>query len=333
MKPAAAVSREEIDSLLGGIAGTPAAAAAARTEPAAADVRGCNLAEQERHVAPDMPGLEAIHERMATQLQDALLGFARRASRVTAQPVAVRRYGEYVDDLAAPTSLSIVDLAPLRGRGLVVCEPSLVCGLVDVLFGGSGRFPAGLEGRSFSATEQRIVERLVGLVGGAYADAWAGVQPLQLTWERGETEPRRVRLVRPNDIVLVVRFIVQCGDIGGAIELCLPYAALDPIRQALYTAAAAASDPQEARWSARLTQELQSAEVDLVAELAQASATVQQLLALKVGDFMEIEISPSIRAFVDGVPVFDCHYGTCNGRSAIRIDQPVAGSAPAESPA
>ena len=81
-----------------------------------------------------------------------------------------------------------------------------------------------------------------------------------------------------------------------------------------------ASEPDR-RWVNLLKQQIQSAEVELVAELAQAPATVEQLLAFKPGDFIELDLQPLIQAKVDGVPVFDCHYGTSNGKYALKIDQ------------
>ena len=60
-----------------------------------------------------------------------------------------------------------------------------------------------------------------------------------------------------------------------------------------------------------------------MAELASAPATVEQLLAFKPGDFIELDLDPAIQAKVDGVPVFDCHYGTSNGQYALKIDHTV----------
>jgi flagellar motor switch protein FliM len=74
------------------------------------------------------------------------------------------------------------------------------------------------------------------------------------------------------------------------------------------------------RWVTLLTREIQAAEVTLVAELAQADATVEQLLAMRVGDFIELDREPRIQAKVDGVPVFECQYGTHNAKYAIRIE-------------
>ena len=48
---------------------------------------------------------------------------------------------------------------------------------------------------------------------------------------------------------------------------------------------------------------------------------MEQLLSFKPGDFIELDLDPVIQAKVDGVPVFDCHYGTSNKHYAIKIDQ------------
>ena len=82
----------------------------------------------------------------------------------------------------------------------------------------------------------------------------------------------------------------------------------------------------ECRWLNLLKQQIQSAEVELVAELATAPATVEQLLSFKPGDFIELELNPVIQAKVDGVPVFDCHYGTSKGKYSIKIDKLLTGS-------
>ncbi len=63
-----------------------------------------------------------------------------------------------------------------------------------------------------------------------------------------------------------------------------------------------------------------------MAELGTAPATVEQLLSFKPGDFIELDLEPSIQAKVDGVPVFDCHYGTSNGKYAIKIEQMLSSS-------
>jgi flagellar motor switch protein FliM len=74
------------------------------------------------------------------------------------------------------------------------------------------------------------------------------------------------------------------------------------------------------RWVNLLTQQIKSAEIELTAELGHAQATVGELMALKPGDFIELNLNETIVAKSDGVPVYDCRYGVSNGRYAIRIE-------------
>jgi flagellar motor switch protein FliM len=107
--------------------------------------------------------------------------------------------------------------------------------------------------------------------------------------------------------------------------LCIPYATLEPIRDVLYSSVQGDAGESDRRWVHLLKQEIQSAEVTLVTELAKADTTVEQLLALKAGDFIELDLDPVVQAKVDGVPVFACHYGTSSGKYAIKIERLLTG--------
>ena len=63
-----------------------------------------------------------------------------------------------------------------------------------------------------------------------------------------------------------------------------------------------------------------------MAELARTDATVEQLLAMQVGDFLELERGPTIQAKVEGVPLFECQYGTHKGKYALRIERKLRGA-------
>jgi flagellar motor switch protein FliM len=126
--------------------------------------------------------------------------------------------------------------------------------------------------------------------------------------------------------VISTSFQLEIGEITGAIHFCIPYATLEPIRDVLYSSTQGDSIEVDRRWVNVLTREIQAAEVTLVAELARANATVEQLLAMKPGDFIELERESRIQATVDGVPVFECQYGTHNAKYAIRIDKSLRGN-------
>ena len=198
--------------------------------------------------------------------------------------------------------------------------------MIDALFGGAGKYPTRIEGRDFSATEQRIIRRLVDVVMADYKRAWDGIYPLELEYVRSEMQPQFANIAQPSEIVVSTSFTLEIGEASGTIHFCIPYATLEPIRDVLYSTMHGASNAPDQRWVNLMTQQIQAAEVELVAELAQAPATVEQLLALKAGDFIELDLHQAIQAKVAGVPVLDCHYGTSNGKYALKVDQLLAGS-------
>ena len=127
-------------------------------------------------------------------------------------------------------------------------------------------------------------------------------------------------------LVVATNFTLEIGETTGSVHFCIPYSTLEPIRDVLYNTVQGDGAEPDRRWVKLLKQQILSAEVDLVAELAHAGATVEQLLSFKPGDFIELDLDPMIHAKVDGVPVFDCHYGTSNNRYSIKIDKLITGN-------
>ncbi|NMM15493.1 MAG: flagellar motor switch protein FliM [Rhodoferax sp.] len=318
------LSQEEVDALLEGVTGESQKLVEEVHEQG--EVRSYNISSQERIVRGRMPTMEIVNERFARNLRVGLFNFIRRSPEISVGPVTVQRYSAFLRELAVPTNFNIVAIRPLRGSGLVICEPALVFGVIDTLYGGIGKFQARIEGRDFSATEQRVINRLVDVITEEYKKAWKGIYPLELEYQRSEMQPQFANIATPSEIVISTSFQLEIGEITGAIHFCMPYATLEPIRDVLYSSTQGDSIEVDRRWVNVLTQEIQAAEITLVAELARADATIEQLLAMKVGDFIELDRQPRIEVTVDGVPVFECQYGTHNAKYAIRIDKSLRGN-------
>lgn len=315
------LSQDEVDALLQGITGE-----SQKLEAEAAPsggIRDYDIASQERIVRGRMPTMEIVGERFARNIRIGLFNLIRRSPEVAIGGIKVQKFSAFLREVVVPTNFNIVSLKPLRGAGLIVCEPSLVFAVIDALFGGAGKFHTRIEGRDFSPTELRVILRLLEVVIAEYRKAWAGIYPLDFEYQRSEMQPQFANIATPNEIVVTSSFTLEIGDTAGSLHFCLPYAALEPIRDVLYSAVQGDASEPDRRWVTLLKHQIQAAEVELVAELAHAPATVEQLLALKPGDFIELDLEPLIEAKVDGVPVFACHYGTSNGKYAVRIDQPL----------
>ena len=318
------LSQDEVDALLQGITGESQKLEEEEAPPSG--IRSLDLASQERIVRGRMPTLEVINERFARNIRLGLFKLIRRSPEVSIGGIKVQKFSAFLREIVVPTNFNIVSVKPLRGSGLIVCEPSLVFAVIDALFGGIGKYPTRIEGRDFSATELRVIMRLVQTITDEYKKAWQGVYPVELEYQRSEMQPQFANIAMPNEIVIATSFALEIGETSGTVHFCIPYSTLEPIRDVLYgTIQGDAAEP-DTRWVNMLKTQIQSAEVDLVAELAHTRATVEQLLSFKPGDFVELDLETMIQAKVDGVPVFDCHYGTSNNRYSIKIDKLIASS-------
>ena len=313
------LSQDEVDALLQGITGE--SQKLEQEDTPTEGVRDYNLASQERIVRGRMPTMEIINERFARNIRVGLFNLIRKSPEVSVEPIKVQKYSAFLREIVVPTNFNIMAVRPLRGSGLVVCDPTLVFAVIDSLFGGAGKFHTRIEGRDFSPTEQRVILRLVEVISAEYARAWKGIYPVELDFQRSEMQPQFATIATPSEIVVCTSFTLEIGDTSGTVHFCIPYATLEPIRDILYSSIQGDSTEPDRRWVKLLSQQIQSANVNLVADLAHAPATVEQLLALKAGDFIELDLNPLVEAKIDGVPIMECYYGTSNGKYALRVEQ------------
>jgi len=317
------LSQDEVDALLKGATGE---SDEAPQEEEKGGVRTYNIATQERIVRGRMPTYEIINERFARLLRIGLFNFMRRTVDISVGPVKVIKFSEFVRNLVVPTNLNMVHMKPLRGTALLVFDPNLIFLIVDNLFGGDGRYHTRVEGRDFTQTEQRIIQRLLNVVFEDYEKAWKSVYPVKFEYIRSEVNPQFATIATPNEVVVTVTFDIDLGNQGGELHVCIPYAMIEPIRDTLYSALQGDHLEVDKRWITLLSQQVQGAEVELVANIGHTRVTFDQILSMQTGDIIPLEIPQTVTAHVDGVPVMDCRYGTMNGRYALRVNAMISSS-------
>lgn len=312
------LSQEEVDALLKGVTGDQDEALA----PAdTSGVRPYNLATQERIVRGRMPTLEIINERFARLFRISLFNFLHRAAEVSIGPVRVSKYSEFIRNLVVPTNLNLVHMKPLRGTVLMVFDPSLVFLLVDNMFGGDGRFHTRVEGREFTQTEHRIIQRILNIVFETYAKSWEPAYPIQFEYIRSEMNTQFANIATPNEVVVTTTFTIELGPVSGEMHFCTPYSTIEPIRDILTSSLQGETLEMDKRWIRLLKQQIKTAEVELVANLGTAKLTFGDIMGMKVGDIIPITVPDPISATVDSVPVLECTYGQSNGQYALRIQK------------
>lgn len=315
------LSQEEVDDLLKGVAGD---ADEAKQEPVDDDVQPYNIGTQERIVRGRMPTLELLNERFARLLRIGLFNFVRRSAEISVGPVRTLKYSEFIRNLAVPTNLNLVQIKPLRGTALFIIDPNLVFLMVDNLFGGNGQFHTRAEGREFTPTEQRIIQRLLAIIFEDLEKSWAPVHAVKFEYLRSETKPKFANITTPNEIVVVTTFNIEFGAAGGEFHICMPYAQIEPIRDILCSSMQGDHMEADKRWVQTLSKQVQAAEVELVVNLGQARLTFEQLLAMQTGDVIALDIQQPMIAEIDCVPVLECKCGIFNGQYALKVERLLA---------
>ena len=312
------LSQDEIDALMKGVDGDQDEPQKSKEDGGA---RPYNLATQERIVRGRMATLEIINERFARLLRIELFNFLRRTVEVSVGPVRIIKYTDFIRNLVVPTNLNLVHANPLRGTGMIVLDPTLVFLVVDNMFGGDGRFHTRVEGRDFTQTEQRIIQRILNIVFDTYQKSWEPVHPLQFEYIRSEMNTQFANIATPNEVVVAITFNIEMGTASGEMHFCFPYSMLEPIKDLLTSPLQGEILGADKRWIKLMTQQVQAAEVEVVANLASTRMAVADLIKLKTGDVIPITIDEVIEGRVDGVPVMECRYGVFNGQYALKVEK------------
>lgn len=317
------LSQEEVDALLKGVTGDQDDSQA---QEDTSGVRPYNLATQERIVRGRMPTLEIINERFARLLRIGLFNFLRRSAEVSVGTVRVSKYSEFIRNLVVPTNLNLTHMKPLRGTSLFVLDPGLVFLLVDNLFGGDGRFHTRVEGRDFTQTEQRIIQRILEIIFETYSKSWEPVFPVEFEYIRSEMNTQFANIATPNEVVISTTFTIELGPVSGEMHICMPYSMIEPIRDILTSSLQGETLEIDKRWVRLMTQQIQIAEVEIVADIGTTNITLGDILNMKEGDVIPLSIPEIITAKVDGTPVMECKYGVFNGQYALRVEKLLSSS-------
>lgn len=313
------LSQEEIDALLNGVDSGDVDTDDA-LEAGVAEVRAYDLTSQDRIVRGRLPTLELLGEKFARQLRADMQNLLRYSVEVGAGGVQILNYGEYASTLYIPTSITVTKISPLAGNGLVVIDAKLVSRMVDQYFGGDGK-NINAEGRDFSPTEQRVVDRILELTYRDMAGAWSDVLPISMETVSREINPALVNVFAADEALLVNTYHVELESGGGEIHVAIPYAAIEPYKAILDAAGRSDADQEKTNWSPALQARLLDTEVPLRCAVAQADLKLRQLLRLQVGDVIDVDM-PELHLVQAGrVPAFYAKLGESRGSLALEFQQ------------
>lgn len=311
------LSQDEIDALLHGVDDSDSEA----EDTGSADgVNSYDLTTQDRIVRGRMPTLEMINERFARYTRISMFNLLRRTADVSVGGINIQKFGEYVHTLYVPTSLNMVKFRPLRGTALVVFDAKLVFKLVDNFFGGDGRH-AKIEGREFTPTELRVVRMVLEQAFIDMKEAWRAILPIEFDHVNSEVNPSMANIVSPSEVVVVSSFHVELDGGGGELHITIPYSMIEPIREMLDAGLQSDSDERDDRWANSLREDIMHATVNLDTKFVESKVLLRDIMDLKKGDVIPIEMPDEYVTNANGVPMFKVNIGQANGNLALKVNE------------
>ncbi|QSX32717.1 flagellar motor switch protein FliM [Shewanella avicenniae] len=309
------LSQDEIDALLHGVDDVEEEEIDAGGQTAIS----YDFSSQDRIVRGRMPTLEIVNERFARHLRISMFNMMRRTAEVSVNGVQMLKFGEYVHTLFVPTSLNMVRLSPLKGTGLITMEARLVFILVDNFFGGDGRFHAKIEGREFTPTERRIIQLLLKIIFEDYKDAWAPVMDVEFDYLDSEVNPAMANIVSPTEVVVVSSFHIEVDGGGGDFHITMPYSMIEPIRELLDAGVQSDKQDTDMRWSQALQDEIMDVLVNVDARLIEKQVTLRDVMELKTGDIIPVDMPEHLVMKVEDLPSYRCKLGRVKDNLALQI--------------
>ncbi len=271
-----------------------------------------------------LPMLEIVFDRLARIMSTSLRNFTGDNVEVSVSSVTSLRFGDYLNSIPLPCMLAVFKAEEWDNHGLLFVDSSMIYSIVDVLLGGrSFTTLMKVDGRPYTTIERSLVERLIRVVLEDLSSSFDPVCAVNFRFERLETNPRFATISRQSNATILVRIDVEMEDRRGRIEMLLPYATLEPVRELLLQQFIGEKFGRDPIWETHLSEELRKTDIALDVVLAEQQMRLSDVVSLKVGDRITLDTQPGapVQLRCGTTPLFDAHIGRSKNHVAVRIDR------------
>ncbi|MBL7998715.1 MAG: flagellar motor switch protein FliM [Candidatus Kapabacteria bacterium] len=319
------LSQHEIDHLLGGLNLGVSQVPTSFTSRNAGDVSSYDFRRPNRISKNQVRTIHNVHDTFAEAFSYFLVSKLQTMATISVTSVDQLFYSEYILSVSNPSCLYVFDIEGTDGKGIFEISPQLALCLVERLLGGSAEQQR--KPRSITPIEQAVMQSVADQAFSSLSTAWNSIAELQFKFNRFDSEADFVQIAPSSEIVMVVSFDVNIGLNTYLMNLCFPTFALEDViarlnRQSVTSTGATAHNPERERENIRvMKQQLSSQHLGVSSELGKATISLQDLIALKLGDVIKLDtkINQEIQIAIDGKRKLAGRPGTVDGKKAVRI--------------
>jgi flagellar motor switch protein FliM len=309
------LSQSEIDSLLG----FDGAGGANQENSGIMALINSALVNYER-----LPMLEVVFDRLVRMMSTSLRNFTSDNVEVSLDQITSVRFGDYLNSIPLPAMLTVFKAEEWDNSGLMTIDSAMIYSIVDVLLGGRrGTAAMRIEGRPYTTIERNLVERLVRVVLADMSGAFDPLSPVTFRFDRLETNPRFATIARPANAAVLAKLRIDMEDRGGRIEILIPYATLEPIRELLLQMFMGEKFGRDSIWETHLGKELLMTDMKMQAVLDEVSLPLGEIMNWKPGSRLMLNVKAddliSLRA--GDITLLQGRMGSLNGHMAVKVEE------------
>jgi flagellar motor switch protein FliM len=273
-----------------------------------------------------LPMLEVVFDRLVRMMSTSLRNFTSDNVEVSLDGIDSVRFGDYLNSIPLPAILAVFRAEQLDNYGLLTADSNLIYSIVDVLLGGRrGTASMRVEGRPYTTIERSLVQRMLEVVLLDLKIAFEPVAQVRFLLDRIEINPRFAAIARPANAAVLVKLRIDMEDRGGRLELLLPYATLEPIRELLLQMFMGEKFGRDSIWEGHLATELWRTNVDIEAVLDELPMTLNDVMNLEVGQTVLLNVGPDARIELrcGGVALLNGRMGRVGHQVAVKVENTI----------
>ena len=268
-----------------------------------------------------LSGLDRLGEKLGRRLRALFEPISGVRPHVAMLDARVLDFGQWSAEVPTFSSIGVYRVAPLKGQMLLRMDAAMISTLVDCFYGGLGNRPLPARGE-FTPTEDRLISRISEGLIARLVESWADILPLDIGLIVREAGIGFASAAQPGEQMVLQRFMLSISrDEEWPIDLLFPLSSLRAVEPLMGTKAPLDEEHVDPVWQARIANRMRDIRLPARTVLARPNLSLADLMQLKSGDIIPVNISRSLPLIVGARIVAHGSIGEQDGRAAFQIEK------------
>lgn len=323
------LSQSQIDALLNNLTSGDSKIESAEKDDNETKIRTYDFNSPKKVTRDNLKLLNGIYESYARIVSSYLTAVLRLVCEVEVDQIDESIFYEYNNALSDSVLMCVVDfLMPDTrksfGQILVNIPKPLAFLIIDKLMGGDG--DDYKYDRDFTDIELSILDNMLRFVMNQMKDAWQNTIPINVEYNKIETNARFIQNIGYNDTVLLIMLETIIKNLSDKITICIPTLVIDEIFKKSengFRARRKGTDVDEQKDKEMIMNYLRASYLNVTGVLGGTELSLHDVLNIQVGDVIVLDDKAydEVIMKVEDKTWFKGKWGSKRKRNAIKINE------------